>query len=501
MHTIKYTRYPNNEIRAIHYYRATPKEQQPTEASPTDESPGLSGAPSPEGECVSMPSPPLDISSDVHAPPPTKERKRTKFGADAKNTLLRAGGALDTVCQKPHYYVMLTGTLPGGTPEAMQAIADESHWIVDALGKWLRKYYKSEYWFYVWELQTRGALHIHWCVYLPDTYTRCRLLWNWWNKWLSILQTVQEKTGVDLWRRKDGSYHHRGHSVLQADAQTVYRSVAAYLAGYCGNDKDKHANDASCPYYPSRWWGYSRPLKKLLDSLTETLAVSHTSYRTAATEIQAHYERVLHDSPKAYHYPHKVGIGSTCVSYHPEDKGQSIWLTLSPMLYKKTTHLYTASTIALYQSLCTETMYLLEASPKPVRDSLLPLLTTLRGLCFPTPAYGYSIARRDLRIIQEIPSSLNSPLCTVPEWERLRLTWCLLQDSLKAVLPKLTSDAHGYLSNTEDIFRLLDNHWSGRYLSTTDPNGEGAPGRAANGSLSPQTFPFQDSQLCLFSDS
>lgn len=501
MHTIKYSLYPNNEIRAVHYYKVPQREAQPCDQSVTDTCLEVLVGASPEESSREASGPPLDISSEVHAPPPTKQRKRTKFGANAKNTLLRAGGALDTVCQKPHYYVMLTGTLPGGTPEAMQAIADESHWIVDAIGKWLRKYYESDYWFYVWELQTRGALHIHWCVYLPDTYTRCKLLWNWWDKWEGILQTIQEKTGVDLWRRKDGSYHKRGHSVLQADAQTVYRSVAAYLAGYCGNDKDKHAFDASCPYYPSRWWGYSRPLKRLLDSLTEVVTVSHTNFRDARNEIEKHYERVLHDSPKAHHYPHKVGIGSTVVSYHPEDKGHSIWQPLRPMLYKPQTHPDTSFSIAMYRRLVSETISFLEACPKQLSQCSRPLLTMLRGLVFPSAARGYGITRRDITVILSIDCTLNSPLTTSSDWERLRLNWWYLQDSVKEKGCDLKWDVHGNLANYEDVLKLLDGHPSRRYLSTTDPKGEAPTGGAANGFLSPQTSPSKASQLCLFSDS
>ena len=486
-HFIKYNRYPNNEIRAVHYYRARPKET-------ASDDPGLVGdsceplvAASPDGERSAGPPSYLDISSEVHAFPQKKERKRTKFGLPARRSLLRAGGALDTVCSKPHYYVMLTGTLPGGTPEAMSAIAEESHWIVDSIGKWLRKYYESEYWFYVWELQDRGALHIHWCVYLPDTHQRCKLLWNWWDKWKSILQAVQKKTRVDLWRRKDGSHHIRGHAVLQADAQTVFRSVAAYLAGYCSDGKNKHAADRDSPYFPDRWWGYSRPLKKLVDSLTDEVVIQHTNYRDAKYEMQVHYEQVLHDSPKAYRYQHKVGIGSTIVSYHPEDKGQKTWQPLKPMLYKPQSQPNTSYMIASYRRLAQETTSLLEASPKQVNLSLKPLLTTLRECHFSSAARGYTISQKDITIIRLVDCTLNSPLCILKGWERLRLKWCHLQDSIATQSHLMKWDRFGYLCSIDPEIGLLDTHWSLKYLSTTDPDGEAATGGVANGSISPQT--------------
>lgn len=500
MHKIKYTLYPNNEIRATHYYSAPRKSVNEDERIEGGDFSCSDSSPSPEAGYSEASVPTLDISAEVSERGESNPRKRTKFGLNAKNTLLRAGGALDTMCQKPHYYVMLTGTLPGGTPEAMQAIADSSHWIVKQIADWLRKTHPSEYWFYVWELQTRGALHIHWCVYLPDTYQRCKLLWNWWDKWHSILQAIQEKTGVDLWRRKDGSYHRRGHSVLQADAQTVYRSVAAYLAGYCASDKNKHAHDASCPYFPSRWWGYSRPLKKLLDSLTETVEVEHTNYRDARYEMQVHYERVLHDSPKAYHYPHKVGIGSTTVSYHPEDKGLTIWQPLNPMLYLPQTHPNTVFLIQTYHRLTQETIYLLEACPKQLDSYSKPLLTMLRGLIFPSTARGYSLRQTDITVIYMIPCELSSPLCIVSAWERLRLSWWHLQDSVKERAQTAKWDRHRYLCVEGDTFGLLDKHPSRRYCSTTEPKGEGDMGGVVNGSLSPQAPPSPE-QLCLSLDS
>lgn len=473
MHTIKYKRYPNNEVRAVHYYRAPQKTVNDEEEGAESKGAASSTSPSPEAEEVPCPVSPLDISGEVSERGNRSDRKRTKFGAVAKNTLLRAGGALDTVCSKPHHYVMLTGTLPGGTPEAMQCIANESSWIVKQLSDWFRKTYPTEYWFYVWELQKRGALHIHWCVYLPDTYQRCKLLWSWWDKWYSILQHIQEKTGVDLWRRKDGTYHHAGHSVLQADAQQVYTSVAAYLSGYCSNDKDKHARDAYSPYYPSRWWGYSRPLKKLLDSLTETLIVQHNNFRAARYEMLTHYERVLHDSPKAHHYPHKVGIGSTVVSYHPEDKAEKTWQTLRTMLYKPQAYPKCSFMIATYRRLYQETTYFLEACPKQLNPFSKPLLLILKGVIFSAAGRGYTFSRKDLTVALSIDCTLSSPLTTHPDWERLRRSWCLLQDSLKKHLPKMKWDRFGFLSNTDEDFGLLDSHWSSRYLSTTDPEGEG----------------------------
>lgn len=500
MHKIKYTRYPNNEIRAIHYYSC------PSDAVKEDNS--VAGGDLPcseprsesEVKCDSSLSSYLDISSDFPERLQPSPRKKTKFGLAAKRTLLRMGGAFDTVDKDPQNYIFLTGTIPGGTHEAFSAVAEESPYIVEAIADWLRKTAPSDYWFYCWELQKRGALHIHYCIHPNDSAVCEKILSLWKSKWEDILNKVGKRRNVDMWLRADGTYHTQGHSVLQAYAQRVHTSVAAYMSGYLAGGKDKHSLDKDSPYFPTRWWGASRKATSLLKSLTDTLVVEHSNYRQARYEIQSHYERVLHDSPKAHSYQHKVGIGTTVVSYHPEDKGEKIWQELKPVLYKEKSHPFTSSMIALYQTQITQTIFLIEASPAHVQNSLESLLMTLRGLCFPAPVYGYSIASRDLTAIRLIPSSLNSPLCTIREWERLRIIWCLLQDSLKAVESKIKTDRAGYVCNSEDWFKPLDNHWTARYLGTNEPTGSERGAGGANGSLSPQPPALKPIQQCLSLD-
>lgn len=501
MHTIKYTRYPNNEIRATHYYRPSPKVVNENSDTAGEALSCPETAPSLIGEAAPALPSNLDISVDFSERGESNPHRRTVFGLKAKRTLLRLGGAFDAVDNTPSNYVFLTGTIPGGTHAAFMAMARESAYVTKALANWLRDTCPSKYWFYVWELQKRGALHIHYCIHAPNPAIRQRIISEWMDKWHSIIQKVGEKTACDMWIRADGNYHREGHSVLQAYAQEVHKSVAAYLSGYCGGAKDKHKDDGNSPYYPKRWWGCSRESTKLLRDLTEEVIVEHTNFRDTRYEMQVHYERVLHDSPKAHHYPHKVGIGSTVVSYHPEDKGQTIWRALSLMLYNPVHHPHTSFLIQTYRQLVAETILLLEASPKQLNPFSRPLLMTLRGLCFPSAVRGYGIGRRDITAIRMIDCTLNSPLCTLSEWEKYRLSWCHLQDSVKEAAQNLLFDKHGYVCNEGDILRLLDNHWSSSYLSTTEPRRDGAVSGGANGSISPQPPVPNQLELQCFSDS
>lgn len=410
------------------------------------------------------------------------------------------GGSYDTLSTNPSDFVFLTGTLPGNTPAAFRAIAEYSSYIAESIGHWIKRTVKSDYYFYVWELQKRGALHFHYCVYCPDSRVREKICTAFKPKWTTLLDSISEKSNVCLWESSNGTCHRDRYGTLQAYAQEVHTSVAAYLCGYLGNAKNKHIQDKECPYYPQRWWGASRASTSLLNSLTETIAIEYSCYRDANKEMALHYEQALHDSPKVHRYNHTVGCGSTIISYYPEDKGTQSWQLLNPMLYKPSTHTSTASTIVRYRIQISMTFRFLEALPKHQQKCLPQSLVLLKEPIFAGSRYGYSISQRDLRTILEIPCDLNSSLNSLPTWESLRIRWWHLQDSVKACLPSLVWDKHGYLANTDDVFKLLDEHPSLRYGSTTEPDEGEATLRTANGSISPQN-PLSNSQLCLFSDS
>lgn len=500
MHTIKYSKYPNNEVRVVHYYSTSRQEINPLGKKTAQDFSCPPPAPSPAAEEVCPGFPSLDISSDFDHPPTEKVKKRTKFGTNAKRTILRLGGAYDTVDSTPRNYVFLTGTIPGGTHDAFMAMAVHSPYVTHSIAKWLKRTAPSDYWFYVWELQRRGALHIHYCIHAPDPYIRDKILCGWHSKWESIIQEVGRKAAADMWLRTDGTYHRKGHSVLQAYAQTVSKSVAAYMAGYCGGSKDKHTLDKDSPYYPSRWWGCSRASTKLLRGLTQEIVVEHTNYRDARYEMQLHYERVLHDSPKAHHYPHKVGIGSTVVSYHPQDKGTDIWQGLTMSIHNPQYFPNACSWIrALNLYIQTWPLYfrsLKRHKEKPSQRLLQDCEDILSG----GSLSRYTLHQGTLRTVRRMNSELS--LNTM-----LRLNQGLTMSVFVPPIWMLTQiennlrwNSHQWLNLESDLPVRLTDCWSLGHSSTTDPNGEGAVTGAANGSLSPPNPPSSE-QLCLSLDS
>lgn len=501
MHKIKYNLYPNNEVRIVHYYSREDIPVKPTSGEGEGDfaHPGTSS--SPEGSSERSVSPPLDISSKVDQRDSKMPHRRTKFGLSAKRTILRMGGAYDTVDSTPENYIFLTGTIPGGTHDAFMAVAIQSSYITHSIAKWLKRTCPSPYWFYVWELQKRGALHIHYCIHAPDTHVADKILSGWRTKWESVLEAVGAKTGADMWLRKDGTYHKEGHDVLQAYAQRVRKSVAAYLSGYCGGTKDKHSTDSSSPYYPGRWWGCSRESTKLLRGLTKEVVSEYSDFSRASREMKLAHETILSATRHAYHYPHKVGIGSTSVSYHPEDKGTSIWEQLTMTIHNPVQFPNASSWIAALETYTQTWRLYWSALKKHKEKDYQRLVQDCEGILSQGSLSRYTLDQQTVRIILRMNAALSLNTIAQSATERTMNAlvppiWMYWQ-----VRPLLRWNSHQSLSLEKDLpVRLTDCPYLS-YSRTTSPKGldEVLKEECRSGSDSPSFLP--PAQLCLFSDS
>jgi len=398
----------------------------------------------------------LDIRRDLEKTGYGRLGRRTVFGLNARRTILRAGGAMDTVDPIPGNYLFLTGTLPGSTHEAMDAIARYSSYTVHEISNWVKYHVTDSHWFYAWELQQRGALHIHFCLHVPDKSERLYILQEWKSFWGHTLDSIGKKAGIDMWARKDGGTHSTDKSVLQTDAEECHTSVAAYVSSYASNGKSKHYQDKDSPYYPSRWWGMARRTTKILQDLTQHDEIEYSSYRDANTKMATEYERIKHDSNHSHRYPHKVGVGSTIVSYHPEDKGQKSWQPNRTMLYKLKNNRNTCYMIQHLRSTILETTSFLEHCQKPPKSYSLQLYNNLKALVFPGTQYGYTISQRDITALHGIPSELNSQWLEAPIPERLRLKCLRAQAYFKSIETWLQFNRHGYVCNVEDFPHAVD---------------------------------------------
>lgn len=215
----------------------------------------------------------------------------TSFGAYARRSLLEAGQVMDRHFVEPDKMHEVTCTLPGSTEEAKRTLAEWTGWIIDKFTKRLYKLLGNKngkkgadaWWFYVWEWQKRGALHLHFAFAHDDKEKGKEVAQKLLDYWWSCLQNLSEKTGVDLFARskadikrhtswvstwKDSPDKWQGHTA------PIEKSVAAYFSKYAGKQyqvevrrKSSTGNDSepaytsNVKYHPVRWWGSSKAVK------------------------------------------------------------------------------------------------------------------------------------------------------------------------------------------------------------------------------------------------
>ncbi len=201
---------------------------------------------------------------------------------------MSCAGALDKVGYKPEQFWFFTGTLPGSSDTACEALARYSRYAVNRLKQALRDK-GLHLTFNTWEWQKRDsvrgkialtpALHLHLVVvcppdkdfsFLPD-YLR--------EKWFDVLDSISDQyLSVYQIDKKlgGGQYSRTSKSVVDKCCRTIQceKNPAAYLSKYVGKSSSKEsqliqnqckANSLSL-YYPSSWHliQTARPLKKRL---------------------------------------------------------------------------------------------------------------------------------------------------------------------------------------------------------------------------------------------
>lgn len=193
----------------------------------------------------------------------------TSFSASARHRILEGGALFDRFLAKAHSGYFVTFTLPGSTPEAYDALSRWSGYMANRVLQCLRDYQRDTYWFYVWELQKRGALHLHLFLSLPKGQSSDVLNGRLRDVWYRALGDVQNQSGVDMFLHQDGK-HYTPSEFYQYDFQAVETTPAQYISKYVGKNAlaprgRSGVEGGGFQYYPHRWWGMCRPLKQLID--------------------------------------------------------------------------------------------------------------------------------------------------------------------------------------------------------------------------------------------
>lgn len=221
----------------------------------------------------------LDITSEFRRQNDSTKRKRkvhgvpnrrTVFGKSARHTLLEAGSCAEKWSGSPDKSVVVTLTLPGSTQEAYATLAAWSGYAWDRMARRLRKYGNGIRWFYVWEFQKRGALHLHLLIAAQspnlamEAGTEVRAVW------FDVLRDITDKSGVDLFLHSSRDCC-TAREYWQNDIQQLRKSIAAYFVKYASKEalnagKAKWVNIHQQKYYPSRWWGCQRILRREVEA-------------------------------------------------------------------------------------------------------------------------------------------------------------------------------------------------------------------------------------------
>ncbi len=214
------------------------------------------------------------------------------FRHEAGERIKEGGSIIDRFCGSSKSS-MLTLTVPGSTWYCFDAVARWSGWLVNRMLQVIRRVPSSEppiYWFFVWEHQKRGALHLHFCLgWDVPASKREALAVSLKDKWFECLLELLDKDGVDCFQRKGFSQTWRDTpEKWQWDYQEIKKSVAGYFAKYCqknseqnGSEGTKNCNHAKITKrsrrkapskrgvcYPSRYWGSSQTIKVWIKRLS-----------------------------------------------------------------------------------------------------------------------------------------------------------------------------------------------------------------------------------------
>lgn len=193
---------------------------------------------------------------------------RTAFGRNARHIMLEAGAVTERWTSSPSKSAFVTLTLPGSTKDAYSAIAKWSGFICNRLTQWLRRKFPKCTWFYVWELQSRGALHLHLCISSlarneAMVAGRCVA-----EQWYKVLEDVGRYEGTCLFTHSRGD-RCTTKQYWQCTVERVRKSVAAYVSKYVSKTVTKEKKGFGerrvvHPYCPRRWWGMSSKLRRMI---------------------------------------------------------------------------------------------------------------------------------------------------------------------------------------------------------------------------------------------
>jgi len=211
--------------------------------------------------------PTLDIIRKKETlPKPTKLQvnKPKSFTKVSGQRLRECGAAMDILSGgdlSQTWEICLT--LPANHEAAFQALSKNTYFATHRIFSYLKKQYDGAVsWFYVWEYQKRGALHLHIAVHHPKSELLSTICSDVKRAWIRILKDIGDASdGISMFANKYGKDVPEKH--WQMHSAQINKSVGAYFSKYAGKEESKQS--WYCQKYPiSRFWGSSKTIKDVI---------------------------------------------------------------------------------------------------------------------------------------------------------------------------------------------------------------------------------------------
>lgn len=213
---------------------------------------------------------------------------KTKFTTSAKNTLRDAVHILETSCEGVGLF--LTLTIAGGTDEVFRAISIASGYLVNRFNNFLRRTASVESFGYCWEIQGRGAPHLHYVFRMPQSAITAGFYRLVRQQWRRILLDASAEAGVDLFARSGGGTWRGDVNAPRVNFKVVRVGLGKYVSKYISKCKSK--SGGATGWHPGRWTGVSYALRKRVQGARLDLQLTVPTLEAARLYVSAIAEKL-----------------------------------------------------------------------------------------------------------------------------------------------------------------------------------------------------------------
>lgn len=195
----------------------------------------------------------------LRVPAPTEFSRKTALRVRDAATIL------EQVTKGVSLFVTLT--VPCSLAYQRLVYSAASGYIANRLTRFLRDRVLQGLFVYVWELQKRGAPHIHLIVRVP-TAAYCKAFYSDIRKqWREILLDASDKSYCDLFAADSGGTWRADPDLPVVNIKKIRISAARYVSKYVSKTKSK--TGLHWGWSPGRWSSISYPLLELVRQQTE----------------------------------------------------------------------------------------------------------------------------------------------------------------------------------------------------------------------------------------